>query len=137
MLKYQSISHAKFRTNSHLVFFTKYRTSVLEEYEEGLQEMMIHLSHPRYSVIEVGIDKNHVHLIVSAKPTITIGNMVAGIKKKATAWVWENYEDIMNSYYWKRKKTGRRVLWTRGYFCETIGNVSYEKILDYVKNQGK
>lgn len=137
MLKYQSISHAKFRTNSHLVFFTKYRTSVLEEYEEGLQEMMIHLSHPRYSVIEVGIDKNHVHLIVSAKPTITIGNMVAGIKKKTTAWVWENYEDIMNSYYWKRKKTGRRVLWTRGYFCETIGNVSYEKILDYVKNQGK
>jgi len=42
----------------------------------------------------------------------------------ASAW--------LKQFYWKKK----RVLWTHGYFCSTIGEVSEEKLKEYIENQG-
>ena len=45
----------------------------------------------------------------------------------------QGYEEVSPRFYWDNKK-GK--LWTNGYFCETVGDVSEDKILDYVENQG-
>ena len=37
----------------------------------------------------------------------------------------------LRKLYWRKKKT----LWTHGYFCSTIGNVSEERIKNYIENQ--
>lgn len=136
MTRYQSISHAKFRIHYHLIFSTKFRADALVEIGDALRGMVLGIGNSKYSVIECGVDKNHMHVIVRAKPTITVGQIVADIKKRSTLWAWGNHENVMDKYFWKKRRTGRRVLWTHGYFCETVGNVSYDRILDYVKNQG-
>ena len=133
---YQSISHAKFTIRYHLIFFTKFRVGALVEIEDELRDMVLVINNSKYSVVECGVDKNHMHIIVRAKPTITVGQIVADIKKKSTLWAWENHRGVMDKYFWKKGRTGRRVLWTHGYFCESVRNVSYNGVLDYVKNQG-
>ena len=136
MSRYQSISHAKFRIHYHLVFSTKFKAGALVEIEDELREMVLAIGNSKYSVVECGVDKNHMHVIVKAKPTITVGQIVADVKKKSTLWAWENHRGVMGRYFWKKRRAGRRVLWTYGYFCESVGNVSYEGVLDYVRNQG-
>lgn len=136
MSRYQSISHAKFTIHYHLIFSTKFRVGALVEIEDELRDMVLVINNSKYSVVECGVDKNHMHIIVRAKPTITVGQIVADIKKKSTLWAWENHRGVMDKYFWKKERTGRRVLWTHGYFCESVGNVSYNGVLDYVKNQG-
>lgn len=133
---YQSISHAKFTIRYHLIFSTKFRVEALAEIEDELRDMVLVINNSKYSVVECGVDKNHMHIIVRAKPTITVGQIVADIKKKSTLWAWENRRGVMDKYFWKKGRTGRRALWTHGYFCESVGNVSYNGVLDYVKNQG-
>lgn len=136
MSKYRSISHAKFRIHYHIVFSTKFRVGALVEMENELRSMVLGIDSSKYSVVECGVDKNHMHVVVRAKPTITVGQVVADIKKKSTLWAWENHGDVMSKHFWKKGRTGRKILWTHGYFCETMGNVSHDKVLDYVKNQG-
>lgn len=133
---YQSISHAKFTIRYHFIFSTKFRVGALVEIEDELRDMVLVINNSKYSVVECGVDKNHMHIIARAKPTITVGQIVADIKKKSTLWAWENHRGVMDKYFWEKGRTGRGVLWAHGYFCESVGNVSYNGVLDYVKNQG-
>lgn len=43
------------------------------EIEDELREMVLSIGNSKYSVIECGVDRNHMHVIVKAKPTITVG----------------------------------------------------------------
>ena len=138
MHNYQSISHAKLRIHYHLIFSTKCRRPAFETFENELQAMICKINHKKYTIVECGVDRDHVHIVVNAQPTITVGSIVADLKKKTTLWAWDNYEEIMLHYFWGVYTTRRRMLWTHGYFCETVGNnVSYDKILKYVQNQGQ
>ena len=58
--------------------------------------------------------------------------MVRRLKQYTTNYIWTHKEEYIKKYYWKNK----RILWTNGYFCGTIGDVSEKIITDYIKNQG-
>ena len=45
--------------------------------------------------------------------------------------IWDKEENHLRQFYRKDKK-----LWTDGYFCSTIGEVSEEIIKKYIENQG-
>ncbi len=40
---------------------------------------------------------------------------------------------MLKNFYWGSR---REKLWTSGYFCETVGNVSESMMIEYVSNQG-
>ena len=46
-----------------------------------------------------------------------------------------NIEDVSNikPYYSDNKK---KILWSKGYFCSTVGEASEKTIEEYIKNQG-
>lgn len=74
---------------------------------------------------------HHVHLLVKAKPTAAPNKIVARLKQFSTVDMWKQEEAYMRKFFWKEHN-----LWTRGYFCSTIGEVSEEKIRDYIEKQG-
>lgn len=45
---------------------------------------------------------------------------------------WREFNEYLSKYYW----SGKHYLWTRGYFCCTVGNASEETIKNYILNQG-
>ena len=78
------------------------------------------------------IDKDHMHLLIKSKPTISIETIVHRLKQKSTYLTWKNHHNYMNKWYW----SGKYHLWTRGYFCSSIDDISKEKDISYIENQG-
>lgn len=43
-----------------------------------------------------------------------------------------DFAESLKQLYWKA-----RHLWTRGYFCSTVGNVSADTVHEYLERQGR
>ena len=43
--------------------------------------------------------------------------------------IFKTYPSVRKQYYWNSG------FWSSGYFVSTVGNVSQDKILDYIRNQ--
>lgn len=136
MSRYQSLNHSKFRIRYHLIFSTKYRRDCLI----GIEDSVIQVFHDigdmsEFDVIEVGVDTNHVHLVVSSKPTLAPVDIVRRLKQISVNRLWKMHYDHLEWFYWGKRRGS--TVWTGGYFCESIGPVQEGTILNYVKNQGK
>ena len=88
------------------------------------------VSHIKIHCIE--LDKDHIHLLLEFKPSLSIEQVVRRLKQLTTKYIWEENEEFLRNFYWKNK----RILWSGGYFCSTIGEVSEKKIKEYIENQG-
>lgn len=87
----------------------------------------------KISIVETDANKDHhVHLLVKANPTIAPNDIVSRLKQFSTYDQWLKNHEYMIKYFWD----GKHHLWTRGYFCSTIGEVSEQKIKDYIEKQG-
>lgn len=80
------------------------------------------------------LDKDHIHLLVKIPPVYSIEQTVRRLKQISTNYVYNDFNTYMHlkKFYWKNKK----VLWTHGYFCSTIGEVSEKHLTEYIENQG-
>lgn len=136
MSRYRSLNHSKFRIRYHLIFSTKYRRDCLV----GIEDSVVQVFHKigdisEFDVIEVGVDTNHVHLVVSSKPTLAPVDIVRRLKQISVYRLWKDNYDHLAKFFWGKRRGS--TVWTGGYFCESIGPVQEGTILNYVKNQGK
>src|SRR5690606_17671517 len=135
--KHKTYHHAKTKLKVHLIFSTKYRKSCLEDIREELFDtfqIAVHKSDQQFKIDICEIDNNHIHFLISFKPNCPISYIVSQLKQYSTYFLWKNEETrrhLRKFYYGKQ-----HYLWTRGYFCATIGEVSENKIYEYIKNQG-
>ena len=83
----------------------------------------------------MNIDKDHIHLFISFPVDYSISQTVNRMKQITTNYLYSNNKthSWLKNFYWKKK----RKLWTRGYFVSTLGQVSEEKVFEYIKNKGK
>ena len=124
-------SHAVYDTGYHLVWCPKYRKKIFhddavreraeqvikeisEEYEIEIQEM------------EVAID--HVHMLVSFPPKLSIGEVVRTIKSISARELFREFPRI-------RRRLWSGELWEDGYFARTVGDRMTRQIIDkYIKH---
>lgn len=69
---------------------------------------------------------DHVHLFIKTKPTDSPHNIVKHLKGMTSKLLREEFP-ILN----KRAPT----LWTRSYYCESIGHISESTITKYIEDQ--
>jgi putative transposase len=75
-MRYQRQSHAVFYTRYHIVFGTKYRRKIFRQ--SGMAEYMkvimttIQRRHPEITFHEVNTDQDHIHVLASISPKISI-----------------------------------------------------------------
>lgn len=84
-----------------------------------------------FTIKTIELDKDHIHLMIEFKPSLSIASIVNRLKAMTTKFLYNNCGDYLKKYYWKRN-----VLWTHGYFCLSIGEVSEEMLRRYIENQG-
>ena len=84
-------------------------------------------------IIEMKVDKNHIHLLVQYKPTMSVLELVRCFKQISNYRLWRQNNNIqeLSKLFWKE-----RTFWFDGYFSCSIGNVSKEIIEKYIQNQG-
>ena len=74
------------------------------------------------------VSKDHVHLMVSIPPQVTISRLVQWLKGKTANKLMSEFQHLRRVFW------GRHV-WARGYFCCSSGNVTDEVIAEYIANQ--
>lgn len=134
MSKYERFAHAKTFLRYHIIFSTKYRRKCLNPIRDDLLAAMKEAQERNGNFrIEIDeVDQDHIHLLVRIKPCECITNVVHDLKQQSTYLMWKQHHDYLSKFYW----SGQHHLWTRGYFASTIGGVSDQKIIEYIRNQG-
>jgi len=127
---YRRGAHTVFEIHLHVVWATKYRKSVLRG-DVGLRvrELIRQLCRAEDTDILKGhIAKDHVHLLLSIPPQVTISRLVGRLKGRTSFAVLNEFAHLRKTFW------GRHV-WARGYFCCSSGNVTDEVIKQYIENQ--
>jgi putative transposase len=79
-------------------------------------------------ILKGHVSKDHVHLFVSAPPTISVSKMMQLIKGKTSRKLLSENRVLMQKFW------GRH-LWARGYFVATSGNVTDDVIAKDIELQ--
>lgn len=124
-------THSKttiFNISYHLIWCTKYRRDLLnEEIQERLKTLLNEKS------LELGCDiqiqevmTDHVHIFVKANPTLAPHYIVQQLKGYTSRILRQEFKSL-------RSRTP--TLWTRSYYCESIGHISESVVKKYIENQ--
>ncbi len=132
MTRFKRLSHSLYECKYHIVFCPKYRYRMLkDQVGEYVQQQIYQLCQQKdmVEVIELNVQPDHVHLIVSMPPKYAVSEFMGYLKGKLSIKLFRQYEHL-GKRYWGRH------LWSRGYCVSTIG-LDEEKIRKYVKWQEK
>jgi len=77
---------------------------------------------------EMNVQQEHIHMIVSIPPKVSISEFMGIIKGKLAIKLFKSYPQLKKKPYWGNH------FWARGYFVNTIG-INEEMIKRYVKYQ--
>jgi putative transposase len=130
MGEYRRGAHTVYEIHLHLVWTTKYRKAVLAgEAATRVRDLIREICGDHDIKIMKGhVSKDHVHLLVSIPPQVTISRMVQWLKGKTAHKIMMEFPRI-KKHYWGQH------MWARGYFCCSTGNVTDEIIAEYIANQ--
>ena len=126
--KYHSTHSIVFSCQYHVVFCPKYRRKVLTNgVDVRLKELILEKQLVYgYSVIEMGVMPDHVHLLLDVNPQLSIVNVVGKIKGYTANILRTEFPFL---------KGKLPCMWTRSKFISTVGSVSLEVVKQYIENQ--
>jgi len=128
-MDYRYGSHTVFSIDYHLVWVTKYRYHVLTgDVALRVRELVRQTCEAFEIRIKKGVvSKDHVHIFVSARPTMATSEIMRRIKGRSSSKLFEEFP-MLKKRYWGRH------FWARGYFCVTSGQLTEEMIKTYLEH---
>ena len=128
--RYTYSSHSVYNISYHLIWCPKYRRKVLVDgVDERLKELLLEKAAELGITIEkIEVMPDHVHLFVKSTPTLAVHFIVNQMK---------GYTSVVLRREFAKLKSRLPTLWTRSYYCETIGHISEDTIIRYIEDQKK
>ncbi len=132
MSKYKKLSHVVYKCDYHIVWVPKYRLRILKGTIKELVEQDIRMlcEWKSCEVAELNVQEDHIHLLVSVPPKVSISKLMGTLKGKIAIKLFKSYPKLKKKPYWGNH------FWARGYFVSTVG-LDEEMIKKYVKYQEK
>ena len=130
MGKYRRLAHAVYQCTYHLVWVPKYRYRVLtgviaERIEQDCRTLC---EWKDVEILELSVQIDHVHAVLSIPPKIAVSEFVGFLKGKLAIKVMKSYPQLRRKPYWGNH------FWARGYFISTVG-IDEDLIRRYVRHQ--
>ncbi len=126
-----SVSHAKYQCIYHIQWCSKYRYEVLrkDEYKKEMEEIIVAVAQ-RHSitVLELAVQSEHVHSVVSAKPSLPITKIVQLLKGASSHEFFARHPNF-------RLRYPKGHFWSRGKYYGTVGSADLETVRNYVREQ--
>ena len=128
-MEYEHDTHNVHLIVYHIIFCPKRRRNILVgPIRERLQQIIREVAaENKWSVIELAIQPDHVHVFMRSNPRTLPTDSARLIKGRSSHLLREAYPFL------KRMPS----LWTRSTFYSTAGNVSSETIQQYIERQSK
>jgi len=112
----------------HLIWCPKYRRKVLTgAVETRLKELLVEKAGQiDVEIVQMEIMPDHVHLFVKATPVNSPHYIVQQLKGYTSRVLRQEFPSL---------KSRLPSLWTRSYYCESVGHISEETVQKYIKDQ--
>ena len=113
----------------HIVFAPKYRRkAIYGKIKKDIGEIIRKLCEQKgVEIIEAETCKDHIHLLVSTPPYISVAQFMGYLKGKSTLMIFDRHANLKYKY-------GNRHFWCRGYYVDTVGR--NKKVIEkYIQNQ--
>ena len=125
----KSTAHSKYRCQYHIVFAPKYRRKeIYGKLKKDIGEILRKLCEQKGAeIIEAEACKDHIHMLVSIPPHISIAQFMGYLKGKSSLMIFDRHANLKYKY-------GSRHFWCRGYYVDTVGR-NKKVIEEYIRNQ--
>ena len=116
---------------SLVVFIPKYRKKVLYgKVREDVREILNTLcKYKNVEIIAGAVCVDHVHLSVAIPPKLSVSDFMGYLKGKSTLMLYDRHPEMQSKW--------DKAFWARGYYVETIGNITDEAVQKYIKEQAE
>ena len=124
-----SLSHTKWRCKYHIVFAPKYRRqAIYGQIKRDIGVILRKLCEQKHvEIIEAELCPDHVHMLVSIPPNLSVSQFVGYLKGKSSLMIFDRHANLKYKY-------GNRHFWCRGYYVDTVGR-NKKVIAEYIRNQ--
>ena len=124
-------AHSVYALQYHLVQVVKYRRKVFinDDIIDFLKQKIKEISSTfEVEVINQECDKDHIHIIFKAKPTLNIPKYLNTLKTITSREIRRNYPEV-------KEKLWKDAFWSPSYFLTTTGQVTLDQLKKYVESQ--
>ncbi|MDB6370263.1 IS200/IS605 family transposase, partial [Photorhabdus bodei] len=130
-IKAQSSAHTKWLCKYHIVFSPKYRRKVIfARIRTSIGEILRDLcKYKGVEIIEGHLMSDHVHMLVSIPPKISVSSFMGYLKGKSSLMIFDKHANL-------KYKFGNRKFWSEGYYVSTVG-LNEATIQKYIREQEK
>ena len=127
----QSLAHSRWQCKYHIIFTPKFRRKIIyAQYRESIGEILRRLcSYKGVEIIEGHLMVDHVHMLVSIPPKISVSAFMGYLKGKSALMIFEKHSNLKYKY-------GNRHFWAEGYYVSTVG-LNESTIKKYIQEQEK
>ena len=124
-----SLAHTKWNCKYHIVFAPKYRRKVIYgTIKVDIGKILRKLCEQKgVEIIEANLCPDHVHMLVSIPPKISISSFVGYLKGKSSLMIFDRHANMKYRY-------GNRKFWYKGYYVDTVGR-NKKAIQEYIRSQ--
>lgn len=114
----------------HLVWVTKYRNKALtSQIQKALKDKLLEIAKENEVTVEsMEIMPNHVHILVSAKPKLSITVMIKKFKGITGKWLFKEFPELKNQFWGGH-------IWSPSYYVGSVGQTTEDVIKKYIKSQ--
>ena len=126
-----SLSHSKWNCKYHIVFAPKYRRQVVYgQLKADIGKILRTLcEQKKVNIIEAEACPDHIHMLVEIPPSISVSSFVGYLKGKSTLMIYDRHPELQSKW--------DKAFWARGYYVETVGNITDEAVQKYIKEQAE
>ncbi len=128
-MDYRHSRNQVYLINYHLIWCPKRRKPVLVgKVKNRIQQIIKQVAKEKgIEVLALEIMSDHLHLFISAYPTMAIHKLVKAFKGRSSNLLRKEFPELLKL----------PSLWTHSYFISTAGNVSNKTIQKYIEQQSK
>ncbi|MPN15800.1 IS200/IS605 family transposase ISDha13 [bioreactor metagenome] len=127
--KENSLAHTKWMCKYHIVFTLKYRRkAIYNQYRQSVGQILRSLcGYKGVELIEGHLMSDHVHMLVSIPPKISVSSFMGYLKGKSALMMFDKHANL-------KYKFGNRHFWAEGYYVSTVG-LNEATIAKYIREQ--
>lgn len=127
----QSLAHTKWMCKYHIVFTPKYRRKIIYyKLRTDIRDIIKELCKWKgVEIIEGHMMADHIHLLVSIPPKMSISSFMGYLKGKSAMMIFDRHSNL-------KYKFGNRHFWAEGYYVSTVG-LNEKTIAKYIREQEK
>ena len=128
-MEYKYSRNQVYLINYHVIWCPKRRKPILVGSVKNILENIIQevAKEKGVEILALEIQPDHLHLFISAYPTIAIHKLVKAFKGRSSHYLRSEFSHLLKI----------PSLWTHSYFVSTAGNISNQTIQKYIEAQSK